>query len=273
MSIISKVAVASGFSPRFTPVLSEAWRFAQRFESEFSTLHVAERTPEHEVLLEQSLKQLQIPRPAHTEWLEGEPVGALADAAARLEIDLLVAGALVKEVEVSGKHFLGKVARGLLQSSPCSLLLFTEPSLEVRRFSRIVMVTDFSRGSRTAFRAALKLAEIDNSECLHAVALRSPFSEERHAADGDTSSGEQLLEEFAALGEQSSVPVEPRVIDSNTGLGAADFASAIGADLLVVPTVGGVGSSLLPPYMDWVLQAIPCDLWLVKRPLNPGAEK
>ena len=98
------------------------------------------------------------------------------------------------------------------------------------------MVTDFSEGVRTAFRAALALAEQDKAECLHVIAIRSLLTEARLAIESGSAgkNRETLLDEFAAIAADSPVVVEPRVIDSTTGVGAADFVKTIAADLLVM---------------------------------------
>jgi nucleotide-binding universal stress UspA family protein len=274
-SNISRVALATAFSPRFLPGLAEGRRFAARLEAAFSIIHTGERTVEKETILAEAMEHLGIPPETQVLWRSGEPVEAIIHAAEEAGIHLLIAGALIREREVSGRIFVGSVARGLLQRGSCSLLLITKPQIELRRYRRIAMVTDFSEGARNAFRAALALAEQDEAECLHVIAIRSPFAAARlriEQGEAATDNRETLLEEFAGIAAGSPVMVERRVIESNTGIGAADFITSIEADLLVVPTAASQGPTLLPPQMDWVSQVIPCDLWVVKKPpVQPSA--
>jgi hypothetical protein len=80
---------------------------------------------------------------------------------------------------------------------------------------------------------------------------------------------EALLDEFAQIAKDSPVPLKPRVINSATGVTAANFIATVGVDLLVVPTAASHEPILLPQNMDWVSQAISCDLWVVKKHSAP----
>jgi nucleotide-binding universal stress UspA family protein len=268
----SRIALATAFSPRFFPGLAEAWHFAARFQASFSIVHVGERSVEKETILAQAMEDLLVPSATPMLWRTGNPLDELVKTIEQETLDLVVAGALIRGREVNGRHFLGTVARGLLQRSPCSLLLLTKPQVEPRFYRRIAMVTDFTEGARTAFRAALALAERDRSECLHVIAIRSPFSRARSAlgANGDAMDDrETLLHEFAQIAKDSPVSIKPRVINSATGVTAANFISNVGADLLVVPTAASHEPTLLPQNMNWVAQAISCDLWVVKKDSAP----
>lgn len=268
----SRVALATAFSPRFLPGLAEAWRFAARFQASFSIVHVGERTVEKETILAEAMEHLLVPSETPMLWETGDPVDELVKATGEEAVDVLVAGALIRGREVNGRHFLGTVARGLLKRSACSLLLLTKPQVEPRLYRRIAIVTDFTEGARNAFRAALALAERDQAECLHVIAIRSPFAGARGALGGNSGAmddREALLDEFAQIAKDSPVPIKPRVINSATGVTAANFIATVGADLLVVPTAARHEPILLPQNMDWVAQAISCDLWVVKKHSAP----
>jgi nucleotide-binding universal stress UspA family protein len=268
----SRVALATAFSPRFLPGLAEAWHFASRFQATFSIVHVGECTVEKETILAEAMEHLQVPSATPMLWRTGDPVDELVQSTGEEAVELLVAGALIRGREVNGRHFLGTVARGLLKRSACSLLLLTKPQVESRLYRRIAMVTDFTEGARNAFRAALALAERDQAECLHVIAIRSPFAGARSALEGNggaVEDREALLDEFAQIAKNSPVPLKPRVINSATGVSAANFIATVGADLLVVPTAASHEPVLLPQNMDWVSQAISCDLWVVKKHSAP----
>lgn len=264
----SHVTLATAFSPRFLAGLAEAWRFSRRYDAKFSIISNGEPTEEKETMLSQGLEQLGIPADTPLEWRTGDPVTSIIEGAEAVGTDLLVAGALIREYEVSGRVFLGGVARGLLKRGSCSLLLITKPTVEPRQYKRIVMVTDFSEGARNAFRAALRIAGQDETEILHVIAIRSLLAEARKDMEPggkDRPTGEVMLEEFLNIASESTVKVEPRIIESATGVAAVDFIEAVGANLLVVPTAHYSDGTLLPPQMDWVTQVVPCDLWVVKK--------
>jgi nucleotide-binding universal stress UspA family protein len=186
-------------------------------------------------------------------------------------VDLLIAGALERASEM---HFLGGVARELMQKIHCSLLLFTHPEMEEHRFRRVVALTDYTADAKAAFCAALSLAEMDQAEVLYVLALHTPFSRARAALGHEGANArhedeeEAALEEFVSVGADSPVDIDPRVIHSTTGMGASNFTKNVEADLLVVPAAAHPESgTLLPTYMDWVMQVIPCNLWVVKSPI------
>ncbi|MEQ1862303.1 MAG: universal stress protein [Chthoniobacteraceae bacterium] len=263
------VAVASALSPRFRAVLAEAWRFAERVGARFSILHGGERTDAKEAKFRDAIVALGLPHDTPVHFREGEPGPALIALAREHRADLLIAGALERE---AGPHFLSSVARTLLRDAPCSLVLFTEPREEPQPLRRIVVITDYSDAAREAYRRALHLAERESVEALHVLSVVSPFSAARAQLGSDVTPArdeEALLDEFCSAGADSQVPIDARVIHSTTGMGASDFTRTIEADLLVVPAATDPArGTVLPPYMDWVGQVIPCNLWVVKQRAN-----
>lgn len=264
------IAVACALSPRLRSVLAEAWRFAQYFDAQFSILHAGAYTAEKEREFLANATTLGLPADTTVLWAEGEPAPALLSLAEKQGVDLLVAGALERDV---GPHFLSGVARTLLRESNCSLLLFPKPNECPQPLRKIVVVTDFTDGSREALRLALHVAEREQVESLHVLSVFSPFAAARArmgAEENPTRNEEEedaMLDEFVSFAADSPVPIETRVIHSTTGMAAADFTKTIEADLLVVAaTTNPDGSIQLPTYMDWVIQVIPCNLWVVKPP-------
>jgi Universal stress protein family len=264
-STCSRAAVAVAFSPRLHAVLAEAWRFTQRLNMDLTVIHAGTRTDEKEESLNKAFQHLGIVNDISRVWREGDAVDSITAACKERVIDLLIAGALTREVgETSGRHYVGTVARGLLKRAPASLLLFTNPTVEAHAIKRIVMITDFSEQAAASFRALLTLAESEGSEVVHIACVSSPLT--RAGGIARTREEEQdRLTRFAASAADSPVNVETRVIESTTGMGAVDFTLAVQADLLVVPARESTsGDAQLPQYMDWIAQVIPCNLWVMK---------
>lgn len=254
------IAVASALSPRFRAVLAEAWRFAQHFDARFSILHAGPPTPDKDAAFRSAIEDLALPPDTPVSCAEGEPATALISLAATHHADLLIAGALERDVE---RHFLSSVARKLLSELRCSLALFTQPSEDPQPFRRIVIVTDFTEGARDALRLALHTAERDKVEVLHLLSVLTPFATARAGGAGDDE--EAKLDEFASFAAGSPVPIDTRVIHSTTGMAVADFTKTVSADLLVVAAgIDSAGRTLLPACMDWITQVIPCNLWVIK---------
>jgi nucleotide-binding universal stress UspA family protein len=262
--------VAIAFSPRMRAVLAEARRFAQKFGAQPSLVHVGARTAENEQELQAVISELNLAADTPANWLAGDdPASALLTWVEREKVDLLIAGAL--ERERAGRNFLGIVARELLRHAHCSLLLFTQPSIEPRAFGTIVVVTDFSESAAAAFDAALSLAEREHAKMLHVVTVFSPLKamhKELTGADSAQTQPENAqarLDEFVASAKGSPVTVETRVIESTTGVAVSEFTKSVEANLLVLPArTHQDGTPILPAYMDWALQVIPCNVWVVK---------
>src|SRR5690349_13483629 len=107
------VAVASTFSPRFEQVLAEAKRIRDRFDSELCLVYVGEKSEETSAKFAAALDRISLPKNSPIHYEQGDPATAILRAIERHDIDLIVAGALEKEVVLH--PFLGNVARRLLR--------------------------------------------------------------------------------------------------------------------------------------------------------------
>jgi len=122
------VAVASTFSPRFEQVLAEAKRIRDRFDSELCLVYVGEKSEETSAKFAAALERISLPKNSPIHYEQGDPATAILRAIERHDIDLIVAGALEKEVVLH--PFLGNVARRLLREGRSSVILFTHPARE-----------------------------------------------------------------------------------------------------------------------------------------------
>lgn len=272
---IDRVGIASAFSPRFLPVLSDAAKFAERCDADLSFLHVGAHSHEADRRFASAVQQVEVRTRSTVVYKEADSVEEALLSMARNEgLDLLVAGAL--ERQTAGRAFLGNVARTLLRRAPCPLLLLTQPQITGTRFKRIVVATDFSPEAAQALEAAHWLAQKDKAECLFVFSIFTPFNEARRKAQtqrlmesGTSSEETERLEAFVAHLEHSEVPIDHRVIRATTGFAASEFVQSVDADLLVMPARRDeLGDVLFPPYMDWVFQVIPSNLWIVTPSLN-----
>jgi nucleotide-binding universal stress UspA family protein len=271
--IYGSIAVASTFSPRFLQVLSEAKRIRQRFNTKLSLIYVGTRTDETAKKFSDALEQLQLPADSTIHYEEGEPAATILRVAQANNIELIVAGALEKEVVL--RPFLGNVARRLVREATCSVMLFTHPDSEPKPLRKIVFMADFSEHGRNALRKTFHLAEYEGCEKLYAIRVYTSFDaaratrriESAHAPPSARTLEEEevALEKFILSAGHTQVPIEARCVRGNTAYVASDFVQAIEADLLVVPvpTPAGAGKKL-PPEIEWVTDVIPCNLWVIR---------
>ena len=271
-SAYKTIAVATTFSPRFKHVLAEAKRIRDRFGAELHLIHVGKRNQETPRKFRDVLAELGLPVGSPIHYEEGDPAEAILAALARENIDMLVAGALEKEVVLH--PFLGNVARRLVREANCSVMLFTHPQKQPKPLGRIVFIADRSGNGLRALRTTLLLAEAESCERLYVIEIITAFDEARDSNVGDATGiatqkpkhgEEDALEEFVLSAGATEVPIETRFIRGATGLAASDFVRSVEADLLVVPLPKGRDKiQQLPRNVDWVSKVIPCNLWVVR---------
>ena len=266
------IAVASTFSPRFRHVLAEAKRIRERFRADLHVIYAGKRSEEAAAKFREALEELQLPADSTIHYEEGDPAEAILRTLDREKIDVIVAGALEKEVVLH--PFLGNVARRLVQEAPCSVMLFTKPAVKPNPLRRMVFVTDLSSHGLQALQRTLQLAAAESCERLYVISIITTFDQARASIRADAGQGEkpqtrdeeeEALEQFVLAAGETEVPMEARCIRGNTGLVASDFVESIKADLLVVPLQkNGEASQPLPSNIAWVTDVIPCNLWLIR---------
>ena len=266
------IAVATTFSPRFKHVLAEAKRIRDRFAAKLHLIYVGRRNQDTPRKFGDVLAELELPTDSPIHYEEGDPAEAILAALARENIDLLVAGALEKEIVLH--PFLGNVARRLVREANCSVILFTAPQKRPKPLRRIVFIADHSQQGLVALKTTLMLAEAESCERLYVIGIITAFDEARASiASEATGSGthkpnhgeEDPLEEFVLSAGATEVPIETRLIRGATGLAASDFVRSVEADLLVVPLPKSHETiQRLPSNIAWVSDVIPCNLWIVR---------
>jgi nucleotide-binding universal stress UspA family protein len=267
------IAVATTFSPRFKHVLAEAKRIRDRFSADLHLIHVGKRNGETPKKFGEVLAELQLPADSPIHYEEGDPAEAILATLAREKIDMLIAGALEKEIVLH--PFLGNVARRLVREANCSVMLFTDPKKKPKPLRRIVFIADRSQHGLVALKKTLILAEAESCERLYVIGIITAFDEARASiAGGSTGTAthkpnhgeEDALEEFVLSAGATEVPIETRFIRGATGLAASDFARSVEADLLVVPLPKSreTVQQKLPSNIAWVSDVIPCNLWVVR---------
>src|SRR5436190_7442558 len=207
------VAVASTFSPRFEQVLAEAKRIRDHFDSELSLVYVGEKSEETRGKFAAALEQLSLPQDSPIHYEQGDPATAILRAIERNDIDLIVAGALEKEVVLH--PFLGNVARRLLRESRSSVILFTHPAREPKPLRKIVFLAKYSEHGSKSLRRTLHFAAREKSECVYVVRLITTFDEARAKQGGGSASEideDAKLEHFVLALGHTDVPIEVRCI-------------------------------------------------------------
>lgn len=276
--LYKRIAVASAFSPRFEQVLAEAKRVRDRFGSDLNLIYVGEKDDETARRFAEALAAMELPADSLIHYHQGAPAEAILEAVRANQVELVIAGALEKEVVL--RPFLGNVARRLVREAPCSVILFTKPDREPKPLRRFVFfVPDYSEHAKQALQRAMHLAEGEGCENLYVIRVYTTFDAARATLRANLPEGaekeeqplartleeeEDELEKFIATAGETSVAIEPRCIRGNTGFAASDFVQAVEADLLVVPVEPNAESVELPAHIAWVTDVIPCNLWIIR---------
>ena len=266
------IAVATTFSPRFKQVLAEAKRIRDRFSADLHLIHVGSRTGETQRKFREVFEELTLPVDSPIHYEEGDPARAILGALAREKVDMLVAGALEKQIILH--PFLGNVARRLVREADCAVMLFTHPEKNPKPLRRIVFIADHSEKGLAALKRALLLAEAEPCERLYVIEIMTAFDEARASIAGNSNklptdrprhAEEDALEAIVLAAGATKVPIETRFIRGATGLAASDFVRSVEADLLVVPLPKSGGTVReLPIKLAWVSDVIPCNLWVIR---------
>jgi nucleotide-binding universal stress UspA family protein len=270
-SLYKNIAVASTFSPRFLQVLSEAKRIQNRFGSELNLIYVGERNKETDRKFSEVFGQLELPADLAVHYAKGDPATAILGVVKEKKMDMIVAGALEKEIVLH--PFLGNVARRLVREASCSVMLFTQPDTDPKPLQKIVFVTDYSDHAREGLKKAIALAAAENTQRLYVIRIVTTFDEIRAAretpsaqGEGKTPADEEVaLEDLVLSTGPTDVPIEVRLIRGNTGMAGSDFVQSVSADLLVVPVPPSQNpDEQLPANIGWITDMIPCNLWVIR---------
>src|ERR1044072_9509731 len=186
-SAYKTIAVATTFSPRFKRVLAEAKRIRDRFGAELHRNHVGKRNQVSPKMFSVFLSEPGLPADSPIHYEEGNPAEAILAALAREKIDMLIAGALEKEIVLH--QFLGNVARRLVREANCSVMLFTHPQKKPKPLRRIVFIADHSKENLRALKTTLLLAEAESCERLYVIEIITAFDEARASMVEDTNAG------------------------------------------------------------------------------------
>jgi nucleotide-binding universal stress UspA family protein len=259
--------VATTFSPRFLAVLAEARRVSKLFAAPLHLIHAAEETADKNERFHDALARLGMEMNTPIYYRTGDPVEAILTVQKEIDIEVLIAGAL--ERETVHRNFTGNVARELMRRTCADLFLFVEPHEDPGDIRHIFMaVPHFSPSTRSVFRRAVEFGERAGAEMLTVVHVQTPFSEAKDKALGtEAPRPEDSLQSLLAETPASSLQFDYHLVRGNTGFTAFEFIQAAGTDLLVMPSeIQPGGIPTFAPVLDWVIQVIPANLWVVRQP-------
>ncbi len=160
--VFKKIALAITFSPNFSPLINEANRLKNLFGSELLFIHVGKMVDEDFKKLDTITNEVGLNKNEYkVVCKEGNIEDVIIDVCRNENVDLLIAGALVKEKGL--KYYLGSVSRSLMRSAPCSVLFFVNPSTKRVAFNNICVTVDFSEQCEFTVKKAYQIAKLENA--------------------------------------------------------------------------------------------------------------
>lgn len=273
-----KIGLAVSFSPNSRALLFEAKRLSEMFNAELVLIHIGDFTEELKTELTSMIKEAGIEESFYKLlWREGDVEDSILEFCSTEKIDLLVAGALIKENFL--KYYIGSIARTLMREAPCSVLLLTQPSVERAPFKKICVSVDFTSLSELAAKKAYEISQLINAHELFfirefqlpalATTVYDSGSKEEAQAMRHTWLDEEKnkMELFVRELNLTDADVKTICLYGKQGWEASNWVNENKGDLFVIPSPARKPKLLDRIFQhDWefVFRQLPCSLLIVK---------
>jgi nucleotide-binding universal stress UspA family protein len=273
-----KIALAVTFSPNTKALLLESKRLKTLFNSELILIHVGEKKDTFKTALKELLDEVKLEeKDIKLIVKDGDVEDVLVDICDREQIDLLIAGALVKENFY--KYYIGSVARTLMREAPCSLLLITNPSESREAYKNICVSVDFSTQSETAVKKAYQIYQLEKSSRFNlirefeipglAITILDSGSKDETVKQREMWLDEEKQKLNVFLNELNIPPknVNTICLFGKQGWEASSWVIQNEGDLFVIPAPSRKSNLIDRIFQhDWeyIFKQLPCSLMIIK---------
>lgn len=275
-----KLLFGFAFSPSLRANVFEVTRLASFLNASLVFVHVGSKTPEKEEEFNSVLKECPIvPTDIKLLWREGRPINTLISVCVKMNIDLLLLGALKREKML--KFYLGSIARGLTRKASCSVLLMINPSIERIPCKHIVVNGFDSPQTKDTIEAAFEMGQALQSK---KITLVEEVSESRVAVSVDD---DRSLRKATLRKEKINREEKMRVVDivkkipaqkleglnwitqsvfGKRGYSIGHYARLARADLLVMNSQekGSFLGRFFPRDLEHILAELPTDVLIIQ---------
>lgn len=240
-----KLALAVTFSPTGKALLKETKRLKELFNSELILIHIGKKTKDSEMMLIDTIESAGLSSVENKIiWDEGDPANVIIKRSESENVDLLIAGALEKESLV--KFYIGSVARKIMRTSTCNVLILKSPSENPVSFKKFYVSIDFTDGGKrtviTAYQFALleKAAEFVvvrdyNIPALSTAILDSGSIEELDILKSKYQKEEEdYMKDFIDQIDLKGLEIQTRCIYGKEGWEATKLARASNANIFAI---------------------------------------
>jgi len=273
-----KIALAIAFSPRIEALIAETKRLKDLHNASLLLIHIGKKSEELESRLLSLLKKYDVdPNQTKIIWEEGKPAKKIIQLCNAENVDLLVAGAIKKEVLFT--YYLGSIARKIIRKAACSVLVLVEPSEQPTSFKKIVI--NGTQQPQTPY-VISKAVEICNLEQASQVFILNEIkmyglqmatigedNEESASKQRKKMVNEEIryVEDILKTIDQHGLKINIKITSGRWAHELAKFSESIHADLLIL---GGHDNltffdRLFPHDIEDILGNLPCNLLIVKK--------
>jgi len=275
-----KLLFGFAFSPSLKANIFEVTRLASFLKASLVFAHVGNKTTEKEKNFNLILKECPIvPSEIELLWKQGRPVSTLVSISKKMNIDLLLLGALKREKMV--KFYLGSIAREITRKASCSVLLMINPSIERYRCKHIVVNGFDSPQTKDTIEAAFEMGQALQSD---KITLVEEISESRVSVSVND---DRSLRKATLKKEKINREEKMRVVDiikkisaqklqglnwntqsifGRRGYSIGHYARVIRADLLVMNAQEETSffSRFFPKDLEHILAELPTDVLIIQ---------
>lgn len=242
----NKIGLALSFSPSMKNNLAVALHIKKLYNCELCIIHSSkseekDKTELQNILIENNCDLNTI------KLIEGkgDPANFILNTVIEEKLDLLIAGALKKENFV--KHYIGSVARKLMNEAKCSVLIVSMEKKFANKFNKFCTLVNYTRECEKAIKLSYEFASIEKAEnfCLirdlwvpglSLSGLDSGSIKESSMAinnfiDEEKEKIKIFVDEMNLVG---NVPIEINCFYEKVAFNLSNYIKEIKADLLVI---------------------------------------
>lgn len=279
-NLYDTIGVGVAFSPNLKANIFEAARLSLFFNSKLVLIHVGEYSKDKELELKQILSVF-IDKKLSYELVfqNGDPVDVILTTTERLNIGLLILGALQRERFL--KYYLGSIARKIARNIKCSVLLHTNPSVDRVPCKHIVVNGLKDPKTKQTIISAFFFANKLGSDKITIVEEITKQEVSVKVYDDRSLRRLKITKERIKLREDSRVKtiineipeeykkgivIKTQPIFGKRGYSIGHYAQFVRADLLVMnaPTETSFWNRLFPHDIEHILTELPTDVLIVR---------
>ncbi len=287
----ARIMACAALSPQLPLLVREAARLASACESELTFLHVGAESPVLRKAIDEALASLHPSVVAGLSQSEpgprivsvsGPPDKVIVREAARLNTDLIFAGALQEDPAIRG--VIGSVARRIARRADRSVYLSIHQFPADRLIRTLVAAVNFDEASAEMLRTVAAFAAKADVETLHVIHEYDPYSVGLTESTGSGSAGRAAYERQRRMAERvqmanfletlnlSGPSLVTACLQGRDGMETLSYAERHAADLLVSPGPKrrlGLLDRFFGHPTETLLQRFPCSVLLYRAP--PGS--